>query len=112
MTQFNIGKDQQSTPTFLIDAPDGTNTFQISLAADTNATLLVPTNMRVALFDLSAGTNVFIGVSASPIALPTGSFTLTAGRLNPVGYKDLTPGATLNFRSDTTAFVTVTFYKA
>ena len=112
MADFFISKDKNSSPTFLLEAPDGTATFQITLVATVNSTLVVPANMRVALFDISAGSNVFIGISASPLTLPTGSFTLTKGRLNPVGYFDLTATDTLNFISDTNSFVTVSFFKS
>ena len=108
-SNLKIDKDDASIPTYGIDFCDQGS--QVALAAATELTLTVPLDRRTALFQYSVGTNVFIleDDGSGSVTIPGGAFTSTEADLNPI-VRNVTPGQTLHFISDTPAFVKISFY--
>ncbi|NIV15596.1 MAG: hypothetical protein GWN62_31355 [Aliifodinibius sp.] len=106
-TQMRLRKDSNSNVTYGI-AFSNTGSYT-TLAASTEQTLTVPQEVTDALFQYSVGTNVFVDVGSTPLSLPGGIFTSTTADLNPI-IRQVTPGETLRFISDTPAYVKVSFY--
>jgi hypothetical protein len=107
--KLKIDKDNASIPTWGIQwAKDG---IQFGLAPDTELVVPIPKPYYKCLFNFSVGTNVWVkpddGVA---LAVPVvGVPVATVAQLNPT-LRIIENDTGLRFISDTSAFVTLSFY--
>lgn len=109
-----ILKDVNSVPTGGIDfdLPNSGWTQNALLAASTEASVIVPSTARSALFVYSPGTNVFVGQGNLMVTLPTTpTFTTANGELRPI-IRNVIPGETIRLISDTPAYVTIRWFQS
>ncbi len=127
MSQFNVARDSNLTPTFGIGFSNGVNFQLIGDAADFPVTIPTPANfggrtINEVLINISKGQDVFITkstrnhgtdvVTATPVNLPlAGALSPTINQaLNPSLRIDLAPGDILNFRSRDNADVQLEYF--
>lgn len=127
MSQFNVARDSNLTPTFGIGFSNGGNFQLIGNDPDFSVTIPTPANfgnrtINQVLINISKGQDVFITkstrnhgtdvITATPVVFPVaGVFTSTTNQtLNASLRIDLAPGDILNFRSRDNADVQLEFF--
>ena len=106
MQSLNLNRDVIGNNAF--SPPISDYVYSVKLAANTDTTLTVPADAKVAM--IGADANFY--VDNAEITVPTGaSFVKQPGMLNR-STLSVTPGDVLHFISETSIIVTVAFYSA
>lgn len=106
---LNIRRDKNSIPTFVTVLSD--ERAAILLAADTNATIPVPSDASFAIISYDTGKDVFVSDAAITLPLSSTPVTNAGVLLKPSIDVSAASFTTLNFRSNEVAYVSVEFYR-
>jgi hypothetical protein len=82
-TNLVITKSQNQIAVFGL--PFSPLSYEVTLTANTDTAILIPSGMDTAIFSFSAGATVSVseGTLSQTNSLPTGSVTQTSARINP-----------------------------
>jgi hypothetical protein len=112
--EFIIIPDVHGFPTYGIPFPEDSKGYDFLIAAAVNTSFTIPAAVidggyNIVLFSFSGGTDVFVRIDAAA-EVPTAAQVQRAQQMNPQMRALTLNETTLNFISDTSSYVQLSFY--